>query len=177
MRSDSPEESLVQVLRIIMSTPQGGWPGSASFGMRDVLAGPGARRGALLAAVTQLNQTLEDLGIDWVRVEAIERNRLLRLRAEMKLPGLAWLEFSLDRIGDGTRLRQRAIFVPHGLSGHLYWWSVWPFHGPVFGSMLHHIAAAASSGVPAPPVWRRARASSASAHHRARPPPRGAPGG
>jgi uncharacterized protein YbjT (DUF2867 family) len=115
--------------------------------------------------------------VDFWRVEAIERNRLLRLRAEMKLPGLAWLEFSLDRIGDGTRLRQRAIFVPHGLSGHLYWWSVWPFHGPVFGSMLHHIAAAASSGAPAPPVWRRARASSASAHHRARPPPRGAPGG
>jgi hypothetical protein len=75
VRSDSPEESLVQVLRIIMSTPQGGWPGSATFGMRDVLAGPGARRGALLAAVTQLNQTLEDLGIDWVRVEAIEREQ------------------------------------------------------------------------------------------------------
>jgi hypothetical protein len=75
VRSDSPEESLVQVLRIIMSTPQGGWPGSATFGMMDMLAGPGSMRGALLAAITQLNQTLENLGIDWVRVEAIEREQ------------------------------------------------------------------------------------------------------
>jgi hypothetical protein len=73
VRSGSPEESLVQVLRIIVSTPHGGWPGSAGFGMRDILAGLGSWHGARLAAVTQVNHMLEDLGIDWVRVEAIER--------------------------------------------------------------------------------------------------------
>jgi hypothetical protein len=75
VRSGSPEESLVQVLRIIMTTPEGGWPGSAAFGMRDILAGLGPMYGARLAAITQLNQTLENLGIDWVRVEAIEREQ------------------------------------------------------------------------------------------------------
>jgi hypothetical protein len=73
VRSRSPEESIVQVLRILVSTPQGGWPASAEFGMRDVLAGIGPKHGAWLAAIRQVNQTLEDLGIDWVRVEAIAR--------------------------------------------------------------------------------------------------------
>jgi hypothetical protein len=73
VRSRSPGESIVQVLRIIVNTPQGGWRGSADFGMRDVLAGLEARHGARLAAITQINQTLVDLGIDWVHVEAIER--------------------------------------------------------------------------------------------------------
>ena len=85
---------------------------------------------------------------------------LLRLRAEMRLPGLAWLEFHVehedaDGRGDGdgtgaaavtratTRLRQRATFVPRGLLGHLYWWAVAPFHGIVFGGMLRNITRAA----------------------------------
>jgi hypothetical protein len=75
VRSDSPEESIVQVLRIIVSTPQGGWRGSAAFGMRDILAGLWYGHGARLAAMTRLNHMLEDLGIDWVRVEAIEREQ------------------------------------------------------------------------------------------------------
>ena len=82
--------------------------------------------------------------VDFWRVEAIERGRLLRLRAEMRLPGQAWLEFRLDDHEGGTCLRQRALFIPHGLSGHVYWWSVWPFHGPVFASMLHALADAAA---------------------------------
>ena len=75
VRSDSPEESIVQLLRIIVGTPQGGWRGSAAFGMRDILAGLGYGHGAWLAAIAKLNHMLEDLGIDWVRVEAIERER------------------------------------------------------------------------------------------------------
>jgi hypothetical protein len=75
VRSDSPEESVVQVLRIIVSTPQGGWRGSAAFGMRDILAGLGYGHGARLAAIAKLNHMLEDLGIDWVRVEGLEREQ------------------------------------------------------------------------------------------------------
>jgi hypothetical protein len=62
----------------------------------------------------------------------------------MKLPGLAWLELSVKPDAKGrTRYRQRAIFRPRGLAGYAYWWSVWPFHGLVFGAMARNIAAAA----------------------------------
>jgi hypothetical protein len=85
--------------------------------------------------------------LDFWRVEALERGRLLRLRAEMRLPGEAWLEFRLEEAADGPAvLHQRALFVPRGLLGHLYWWLVTPFHGLVFGSMLRNLAAAAGSG-------------------------------
>jgi PPOX class probable F420-dependent enzyme len=77
-------------------------------------------------------------------VEAIEPGSLLRLRAEMKLPGLAWLELSVGQDPDGlTTYRQRAIFRPRGLAGHAYWRSISPFHGVVFGGMLKNITAAA----------------------------------
>ena len=85
--------------------------------------------------------------VDFWRVEALERPTLLRLRAEMKLPGEAWLEFSITGTGTGTVLHQKALFIPHGLPGHLYWWSISPFHGVVFGSMIANLAAAAASGV------------------------------
>ena len=87
--------------------------------------------------------------LDFWRVEEIERGRLLRLRAEMKVPGLAWLELTIedakDEAADGASVsyHQRAIFHPRGLLGHLYWWSVAPFHGVVFGGMHRNVAAAA----------------------------------
>lgn len=88
--------------------------------------------------------------LDFWRVEEIEPGRLLRLRAEMKVPGLAWLEMVVEPDGDASRYRQRAIFVPRGLAGHAYWWSVWPFHGIVFGGMVRNIVRAAErSGAPA----------------------------
>jgi uncharacterized protein YbjT (DUF2867 family) len=83
---------------------------------------------------------LEGEALDFWRVEAIDRPHLLRLRAEMKMPGLAWLEFRLEETNTGTRLTQRAIFAPRGLMGHLYWASVWPMHGIVFPSMARHAA-------------------------------------
>jgi uncharacterized protein YbjT (DUF2867 family) len=83
---------------------------------------------------------LEGEALDFWRVEAIDRPHLLRLRAEMKMPGLAWLEFRLEETITGTRLTQRAIFAPRGLMGHLYWASVWPMHGIVFPSMARHAA-------------------------------------
>lgn len=84
--------------------------------------------------------------IDFWRVEARDEGSLLRLRAEMRLPGLAWLELAVEpdpeRPGRAT-YHQRAVFHPRGLLGHLYWWSVAPFHGIVFGSMAHNITKAA----------------------------------
>ena len=64
---------------------------------------------------------------------------LLRLRAEMKVPGRAWLEMSVSPRDGGSTYHQRAVFIPHGLPGYLYWWSVAPFHGIVFGGMVRNI--------------------------------------
>lgn len=77
--------------------------------------------------------------VDFWRVEELLPGRLLRLRAEMRLPGLAWLELSIEPCDGGTRYRQRAIFHPRGLAGQLYWWSLKPFHGVVFGAMARNI--------------------------------------
>jgi hypothetical protein len=81
--------------------------------------------------------------VDFWRVEALERPELLRLRAEMRLPGEAWLEFSISEDDGTTVLHQHALFLPRGLAGHLYWWSISPFHGIVFGSMIANLAKAA----------------------------------
>ncbi|MER6776740.1 MULTISPECIES: SDR family oxidoreductase [unclassified Streptomyces] len=123
-------------------------------GWLDRLAGGvGIRRGRRDAARLRVGDSL-----DFWRVEEIEPGRLLRLRAEMRLPGLAWLEMYADPDPDpdsdpaqsppadrarGARYRQRALFHPHGLLGHLYWWSVSPFHAVVFGGMARNIARAA----------------------------------
>ena len=109
-------------------------------GLLDRLAGgPGLRRGR-----RDPRHLLAGDALDFWRVEAIERGKLLRLRAEMKLPGLAWLELSVGQDYDGlTTYSQRAIFRPRGLAGHAYWRSISPFHGLVFGGMLHNITAAA----------------------------------
>ncbi|WP_314215333.1 SDR family oxidoreductase [Pseudarthrobacter equi] len=81
--------------------------------------------------------------VDWWRVESIDRGKLLRLRAEMRAPGRAWLELAVEPDGDGSRYRQRAIFFPKGLSGRLYWLAVLPFHSFIFPAMARNITAAA----------------------------------
>lgn len=100
-----------------------------------VSGGVGLRRGRKHPHRLQAGEAL-----DWWRVEYLERPRLLRLRAEMRVPGLAWLELAVepDPAG-GSRYRQRAIFQPHGLAGHLYWKSIAPFHNAVFGGMVRNI--------------------------------------
>ena len=82
--------------------------------------------------------------VDFWRVDQIEPGHLLRLRAEMRLPGRAWLEFRVDPAGDRSTYTQRAVFQPRGLAGHLYWWSVAPLHRLVFGGMARNITAAAT---------------------------------
>ncbi|AUZ34055.1 DUF2867 domain-containing protein [Arthrobacter sp. PGP41] len=81
--------------------------------------------------------------VDWWRVERIDRGRLLRLRAEMRAPGRAWLELSVEPDGNGSRYRQRAVFFPKGLSGRLYWLAVLPFHSLIFPAMARNITSAA----------------------------------
>ncbi|MBO4206375.1 SDR family oxidoreductase [Micromonospora echinofusca] len=79
--------------------------------------------------------------LDFWRVEEIVPGELLRLRAEMRLPGRAWLEMRALPDGDGrSRYVQRAVFLPRGLAGHAYWAAVAPFHAVVFGGMARNIA-------------------------------------
>jgi uncharacterized protein YbjT (DUF2867 family) len=116
-----------------------------------LVGGVGLRRGRRDATHLRVGDSL-----DFWRVEEIEPGRLLRLRAEMRLPGLAWLEMYAEDDGSGrTRYRQRALFHPHGLLGHAYWWSVSPFHAVVFGGMARNIALAAIR-IPATPERQHA---------------------
>jgi hypothetical protein len=76
-------------------------------------------------------------------VEAFEPPRLLRLAAEMKVPGRAWLQFEVAADGAGSLIRQTAIFDARGLGGRLYWYALYPAHQVVFRVMLRGIARAA----------------------------------
>jgi uncharacterized protein YbjT (DUF2867 family) len=83
--------------------------------------------------------------LDFWRVETLERGSFLRLRAEMKVPGLAWLELRASPEGGGSRYDQRAVFFPQGLAGRLYWLAVLPFHGFIFRGMANRITATADA--------------------------------
>lgn len=85
--------------------------------------------------------------LDFWRVEAIEPPSLLRLVAEMKLPGRAWLQYRVEPDGDGAIIRQTAFFDPDGVVGRLYWYALAPFHQMMFPRMLRGIA----NAVPAAP--------------------------
>ena len=104
-----------------------------------LIGGVGLRRGRRDPEHLYVGET-----VDFWRVERCDRGQLLRLRAEMKLPGLAWLELIVDQNEQGkTIYRQRATYRPTGLFGHMYWWSVAPFHVFVFGFMVKRIPAKA----------------------------------
>jgi uncharacterized protein YbjT (DUF2867 family) len=105
-----------------------------------LVGGVGLRRGRRDPARLFVGDAL-----DFWRVEERDGGRLLRLRAEMRLPGLAWLEFHVEHGPDGTVLTQRATFAPHGLAGHLYWWAIAAFHGVVFGGMIRGITRSAEN--------------------------------
>ena len=78
--------------------------------------------------------------IDFWRVEAYEPDRLLRLSAEMRLPGRAWLQFEVEPSGSGSVIRQTAEFEPLGLAGLAYWYVLYPLHRVIFEGMLRRIA-------------------------------------
>ncbi|WP_371606613.1 SDR family oxidoreductase [Streptomyces sp. NBC_01213] len=140
---DTSRESLWKVIEGI-----GGDNGWYSFplawavrGWLDrLVGGVGLRRGRRDAERLRVGDSL-----DFWRVEEIEPGHLLRLRAEMRLPGLAWLEMYAETCdGKLTLYRQRAVFHPRGLLGHVYWWCVSPFHAVVFGGMARNITQAAA---------------------------------
>ena len=84
--------------------------------------------------------------VDFWRVEAVEAGRLVRLRAEMKVPGRAWLQYETEALEpDQTRLIQTAFFAPKGLFGLLYWYLLWPVHGFIFSRLIHKLSERATT--------------------------------
>jgi hypothetical protein len=113
-----------------------GWPYANPLwrlrGFIDLLlGGVGMRRGRRDPEDLQVGDAL-----DFWRVEAYEPARRLRLAAEMKLPGRAWLEFEVKPVEGGSEIRQTAVFDPIGLGGLLYWYGIYPLHERVFAGML-----------------------------------------
>lgn len=121
-----------------------GWPAYGALwrlrGFIDLLAGGvGMRRGRPVGRDLRVGDAL-----DFWRVETYEPDRRLRLAAEMKLPGRAWLEFRVGPAPGGTRVTQEATFDPVGVAGRLYWYGILPLHALVFSGMLRGIAARAT---------------------------------
>ncbi len=102
--------------------------------MDRLVGGPGLRRGR-----RNRNSVRVGDAVDFWRVEAVEPGRLLRLRAEMKVPGKAWLQFECIPSGEHTQLVQTAFFEPKGLAGVLYWSSLYPIHRIIFRDMTRAI--------------------------------------
>ena len=99
------------------------------------IGGVGLRRGRR----DPLNVRVGD-ALDFWRVEAVEPEKSLRLRAEMKVPGRAWLQFEAHPLANGdTHLVQTAFFAPKGLSGVLYWYILYPIHRVIFSGLIREI--------------------------------------
>ena len=108
-------------------------------GFLDLLVGGvGVRRGRRDPEKLRVGDPL-----DFWRVELYEPSQRLRLQAEMKLPGRAWLEFEVTGGASGSTIRQTAIFDPVGLLGLVYWYGIYPLHQLVFAGMLRNLARAA----------------------------------
>jgi len=109
-------------------------------GVLEITGGVGRRRGR-----RNPEQLAVGDAVDFWRVEERIPERLLRLRAELRMPGLGWLEFALTPAGEQhTVLSQRALFHPRGLAGHAYWQAMKPFHRVIFNAMIGNIADAAT---------------------------------
>ena len=105
-------------------------------GMVDRLCGGvGIRRGRRDPIDLRVGDSL-----DFWRVEMIEPGRLIRLRAEMRVPGRAWREFkAVPLTGGQTRFTQTAFFEPKGLFGLLYWYALYPVHALIFSGLIRRI--------------------------------------
>ena len=108
--------------------------------MDRLLGGTGMRRGRRHPRDLRTGEP-----VDFWRVEVIEEPHLLRLRAEMKLPGSAWLQFEVLPDPMGSRVEQTAFFEPDGLLGYLYWYAVLPFHRFIFPGMIDALKASAEA--------------------------------
>ena len=113
--------------------------------MDSMVGGVGFRRGRRHPDILRAGDAL-----DFWRVEAIEKNRLLRLRAEMLVPGRAWLQFKVEPLdNDQCRLTQTAFFAPKGLFGLIYWYGIYPIHGFIFSSLIRKVAERAEGSLSA----------------------------
>jgi uncharacterized protein YbjT (DUF2867 family) len=119
------------------------WMWRARGWIDTLVGGPGLRRGR-----RDPERLLPGDALDFWRVELIEPARMLRLRAEMKVPGKAWLQFTAVPEGEGTRLVQTALYAPRGLLGLLYWWAMIPAHAFIFTDMARAIARLAMGELP-----------------------------
>jgi uncharacterized protein YbjT (DUF2867 family) len=115
------------------------WAWEVRGALDRLVGGVGLRRGRRDPHDLRVGDAL-----DFWRVETVEPARLLRLRAEMKVPGRAWLQFETLPKNGATLLVQTAYFAPKGLPGLLYWYSLYPVHGAIFSGMIAALAAAAS---------------------------------
>ena len=122
-----------------------GWAWRIRGVLDQLFGGIGLRRGRRHRETVALGEPL-----DFWRVVGVEPGRGLDLKAEMRLPGEAWLSWEVEAIPDGSRLRQTAWFVPRGLWGRLYWYALLPFHALVFPRMARGIVAAAEHRAPEP---------------------------
>ena len=127
-----------------------GWPaGNALWQLRGLIdravGGVGMRRGRRHPRALSVGEPL-----DFWRVEALESPHLLRLRAEMKLPGQAWLQFEVLPDELGSRVEQTAFYEPRGLLGYLYWYAVLPFHRFIFPGLLRAVRERAEHDHPEP---------------------------
>jgi hypothetical protein len=100
-----------------------------------LVGGVGLRRGRRDPRAVRVGEAL-----DFWRVEAVEPGHLLRLRAEMKVPGRAWLQFEATPGPDTTLLVQTAVFAPKGVWGVLYWYGLYPVHGLIFAGLVAAVA-------------------------------------
>lgn len=135
----TPERAFTPIRRIGGRT--GWYYGNWLWRTRGLLdlavGGVGLRRGRRNAEIALPGET-----IDFWRVEAYEPDQRLRLLAEMKVPGRAWLQFEVEPVDGGTRIRQTAIFDPAGVLGLAYWYLLYPIHQFVFRGMLLGLARA-----------------------------------
>ena len=138
----TPEQAFQPIRRIGGQTGwyYGNWLWSVRGFLDLLVGGVGIRRGRRDPEQLRVGDPL-----DFWRVELYEPPHRLRLNAEMKLPGRAWLEFEVTPCEGGCQIRQTAIFDPLGLWGLMYWYGISPLHEFVFAGMLRNIARAAKN--------------------------------
>ncbi len=139
----APDQAFIPIRRIGGATGwyYGNWLWSIRGFIDLLVGGVGIRRGRRDPEQLRVGDSL-----DFWRVEGFDPHQRLKLHAEMKLPGRAWLEFEVTQCEHGSIIRQTAFFDPLGLAGLMYWYGIYPLHQFVFAGMLRNLARAAERG-------------------------------
>jgi uncharacterized protein YbjT (DUF2867 family) len=137
-----PERAFAEIERL---GGDAGWPYANLLwrirGLADrVVGGVGMRLGRRDAAHVRVGDAL-----DFWRVEEVRAPSLLRLRAEMRVPGRAWLQYEVSAAPGGSRIVQTAFFEPKGVSGLAYWYVLYPAHAVIFRGMVRELARRAAA--------------------------------